>query len=255
MPGACGMSGPPVAGSIGVVAALRPHVRMGARHACGTVDDRGSPAHARSANATGRATRAIGVRRTSSSPSRMRSGLRRRARGRRRPPAATCRPTSVSTSAAPAGSGGGARRRCRRDGRSDPACWKDAGCDRAGVPWDGRPSGVADVQRAMDGAGLAGTPVTKGGPKPSGRSCLPAAHAGGPSMPRVVSVDDPHGGKACVPIRPDAPRSLRHERLRRPVRVFTSGSSPPILGESTDSPPVVGFAPAANPRTGSARVP
>jgi hypothetical protein len=43
--------------------------------------------------------------------------------------------------------------------------------------------------------------------------------------------------------------------LRRPARVFTSGGSPPILGESTDSPPVVGFAPAANPRTGSARVP
>ncbi|MFN9754931.1 MAG: hypothetical protein ACK58X_00820, partial [Planctomycetota bacterium] len=51
------------------------------------------------------------------------------------------------------------------------------------------------------------------------------------------------------------PGSLRHERLRRPARVFTSGSSPPILGESTDSPAVVGFAPAANPRTGSARVP
>ncbi|MFN6195131.1 MAG: hypothetical protein ACK53T_11375 [Planctomycetota bacterium] len=40
-----------------------------------------------------------------------------------------------------------------------------------------------------------------------------------------------------------------------PKRPCASGSSPPILGESTDSPAVVGFAPAANPRTGSARVP
>jgi hypothetical protein len=51
----------------------------------------------------------------------------------------------------------------------------------------------------------------------------------------------------------DRPRGGRAPR--RPARVFTSGSSPPILGESTDSPPVVGFAPNANPRTGSARVP
>jgi hypothetical protein len=50
-------------------------------------------------------------------------------------------------------------------------------------------------------------------------------------------------------------RSLRHGRLRRPARVFAAGGSPPILGESTDSPAVVGFAPTANPRTGSARVP
>jgi hypothetical protein len=50
-------------------------------------------------------------------------------------------------------------------------------------------------------------------------------------------------------------RSLRHGRPRRPPRVFAPGASPPILGESTDSPAVVGFAPDANPRTGSARVP
>jgi hypothetical protein len=43
--------------------------------------------------------------------------------------------------------------------------------------------------------------------------------------------------------------------MRRPTRVFASGDSPPILGESTDSPAVVGFASNANPRAGSARVP
>jgi hypothetical protein len=52
-----------------------------------------------------------------------------------------------------------------------------------------------------------------------------------------------------------AARSLRHERRRRPARVFTPGDSPPSFGESTDAPAVVGFAPDANPRTGSARVP
>jgi hypothetical protein len=51
------------------------------------------------------------------------------------------------------------------------------------------------------------------------------------------------------------PRSLRHERPRRPARVFAPVCSPPILGESTDSPAVVGFVPDANPRTGPARVP
>jgi len=43
--------------------------------------------------------------------------------------------------------------------------------------------------------------------------------------------------------------------FREPARVFAAGGSPPILGESTDSLAVVGFAPIANPRTGSARVP
>jgi hypothetical protein len=42
---------------------------------------------------------------------------------------------------------------------------------------------------------------------------------------------------------------------RDPECACAAEGSPPILGESTDSPAVAGFAPIANPRTGSARVP
>ena len=43
--------------------------------------------------------------------------------------------------------------------------------------------------------------------------------------------------------------------VREPERVCASGRALPSVRESNDPPAVVGFAPAANPRTGSARGP
>jgi hypothetical protein len=86
---------------------------------------------------------------------------------------------------------------------------------------------------------------------------LAAAREGGAladQQPRLVGEADFLHPARELEHGPDA-RSLRHGRPRRPARVFASGCSPPILGESTDSPPVVGFAPAATPRTGGARGP
>jgi hypothetical protein len=54
---------------------------------------------------------------------------------------------------------------------------------------------------------------------------------------------------ACVTEGHAARHASSRPGARRP------SSADPLLGEATDSPAVVGFAPAANPRTGSARVP
>jgi hypothetical protein len=43
--------------------------------------------------------------------------------------------------------------------------------------------------------------------------------------------------------------------VREPERACAAGSSPPSFREAADSLAVKGFAPAAHPRTGSARVP
>jgi hypothetical protein len=87
-----------------------------------------------------------------------------------------------------------------------------------------------------------------------------SAGARGARAPRAVS-EEPHGRRErarcdCLgppPLADVGPRSLRHERLCPPARVFTSGSSPPILGESTDSPPVVGSRRASRVSSGSRR--
>ncbi|MFN9945380.1 MAG: hypothetical protein ACK56S_00870 [Planctomycetota bacterium] len=49
--------------------------------------------------------------------------------------------------------------------------------------------------------------------------------------------------------------ALPRVAVRQPKHACAAGISPRNCRESTDSPAVVGFAPAANPRTGSARVP
>ena len=49
--------------------------------------------------------------------------------------------------------------------------------------------------------------------------------------------------------------SLRHERPPRRTRAFAAGGTRPSFGKSADSPAVVRFAPDANPRVGSTRVP
>ncbi len=48
---------------------------------------------------------------------------------------------------------------------------------------------------------------------------------------------------------------MQRVAVREPARACGSGRSPPNSGEPTDSPAVVRFAPAADPRAGSARVP
>jgi hypothetical protein len=84
---------------------------------------------------------------------------------------------------------------------------------------------------------------------------VPCRDRPAPTMPTRSGAAGGRSVGAGTVISRGEPRSLRHERPRRPPRVFAPGGSRPILVESTDSPAVVRFAPAAHPRTGSARVP
>jgi hypothetical protein len=49
--------------------------------------------------------------------------------------------------------------------------------------------------------------------------------------------------------------AVQRVAVREPKRACAAGNSPPSCREATGSPAEVGFAPAANPRTGAARVP
>jgi hypothetical protein len=49
--------------------------------------------------------------------------------------------------------------------------------------------------------------------------------------------------------------AVQRVAVRQPARACGSGRSPPRFGEPTDLPAVVRFAPAADPRAGSARFP